>query len=367
MNALPVCTHLLLSFVAGICWYYTPYDTSTTLLVVASLGLLYFFSIQSHMRTRLLYLAIGLLGYLGGATRTHLLQRSHDSWSRAIKAKTISFSATITDIKKTSNKQYPYALFVTTKNNLRLHLYAPSDVCCLPGDIIAVRSAFVADHQPARFQHYLQKEGVLASIFLKPENFIIQSSTKWHLNRLLFRVRNYTTKALSLKMSPFTRSLFLMILFGYKDKTASKSIFPPFTQWGTVHQLARSGLHLIIFIALWAFLLNCMPLPFMIRQLLLILIVIFYMLISWSSISIIRALSMFLLHRAFLAYKIPTHPLYIFMVTSLLVLYHNPLQLFFLDFQLSFALTGAIIVFYYIARIQYKNFTKSLRKHLVFH
>lgn len=367
MNALLASTHLLAGLIAGICWYYTSLATNALLILLAlACAIACFFFDQARLKIYCLYLTLGILGCAAGILRTHYLQHSYNASRRVISEKNITFSATVQDFKKNNDSRYPYTLQATTQNNITFQLYAPLGTYCEPGDTITVYSAFVTSHQTDSFQQYLQKEGTLTSIFLKEGNFTIQPSAAWNFNRLPFKIRNYVTTALALKMAPATKNLFLMILFGYKNSKNTKSLATPFAQWGTIHQLARSGLHLIIFIALCGFLLNCIPLSFIIRQFLLTLIVIFYMLISWPSISIMRAFIMFFLHRLLVACRVPVHPLYIFIITFLTILFYNPLQLFFLDFQLSFTLTGAIILFYYTTRLQSKNFKKSLRKYLLF-
>src|SRR3990167_3930800 len=116
-----------------------------------------------------------------------------------------------------------------------------------------------------------------------------------------------------------------------------------FQQWGLSHVLARSGLHLVIFVFIWRWLLNFLPLSFYRKNLLLLFISLVYALCSWPSVSFIRAwyaLIFYFFCALFL--RRPSHTLHIISLVYCIILFLNPLQLFFLDFQLSFLLTYAL-------------------------
>ena len=66
---------------------------------------------------------------------------------------------------------------------------------------------------------------------------------------------------------------------------------------------------------------------------------ILYFILSWPSISFIRAFLIFLFTKYCNLHRHPTHFMHILLLTCCIVLLINPLQLFFLDFQLSFFLT----------------------------
>ena len=112
-----------------------------------------------------------------------------------------------------------------------------------------------------------------------------------------------------------------------------------FKVWGIVHHLARSGLHLAIFILCWVFLLHFLPLSFMVKHLFLLIISLIYFFLSTPSISFIRAFHLFLLFTLSSLLKVPMTAFHAIILSSLITLLYNPYQLFFLDFQLSFYLT----------------------------
>ena len=115
-----------------------------------------------------------------------------------------------------------------------------------------------------------------------------------------------------------------------------------FRQWGISHYLARSGLHLTIFTFIWLMLFRLFPFSFFFKQLFMLLLCSIYLVFSWSSISFLRAFYSFFLYTICNICKIPIHFLHILTLVTLYVAICNPIQIFFLDFQLSFALTFAL-------------------------
>ncbi|MGB8366809.1 MAG: ComEC/Rec2 family competence protein, partial [Candidatus Babeliales bacterium] len=144
-------------------------------------------------------------------------------------------------------------------------------------------------------------------------------------------------KKMSSKTFLFFSSLFLGNRTIQKEKIQSMS--EQFKKWGISHLLARSGIHLTIFIFTWQAIFSLIPLSFALKQYILILISIVYFIFSWPSISFIRAFSIFMLYQLCTIINRPTHFLHFCLLTCFLFLIFNPMQLFFLDFQLSFSLT----------------------------
>lgn len=197
------------------------------------------------------------------------------------------------------------------------------------------------------FVWYLIKEGVMATLFMDRFSHELLNRPENSLNRAISELREHTVQSLKKKMSRRTFQLFSSIFLGYKpvpkqELEASKNHF---ATWGLMHYLARSGLHMVIFIFVWQVLLGLLPLPFVFKQISLILLTIIYCLLSWTSISFIRAVLSFLLLKLCTLLFLRTNFLHILTIVCFTVVLHNPLQLFFLDFQLSFGLTFALALF----------------------
>ena len=137
--------------------------------------------------------------------------------------------------------------------------------------------------------------------------------------------------------------LFSAIFLGKKNKTQTyDKSKDQFKIWGISHYLARSGLHLVIFIMIWHLILCLFPIPFRWKQSILIALALIYALLSWSSVSFIRALTVFMLYKIATIFEIQMHIVHSITLACLFTLLYNPAHLFFLDFQLSFALTFAL-------------------------
>lgn len=190
------------------------------------------------------------------------------------------------------------------------------------------------------FQNYLFKEGFLASIFLtKDQDITLLERPKYSFNRWLWNLKTRIYNELAAKMDKQTFTYFALIFLGNTQQPEITQMRETFNYWGLSHYLARSGLHIVLFILIWTFLFRFIPIRLRWKQFILILICIIYKLLSWSSIPFIRAFYVFLLMEGGKLLDLQTHFLHLLSIVCILVLVSNPLQLFFLDFQLSFGLT----------------------------
>lgn len=192
------------------------------------------------------------------------------------------------------------------------------------------------------FERYLMKEGILATLFIDTSKYVVEYRPTYSIRRWFHTYRQNLVASLKRKLSPSTFPLFASLFLGIKNKKDLELLNQQFKQWGISHYLARSGLHLTVVITIYEALFRFIPLPFMLRQLLLLFLGAIYYLLSWASISFIRAFLMFIYYKLSLLTHVPTHFLHIICATCYLILMVNPFQLFFLDFQLSFLLTAAL-------------------------
>ena len=211
------------------------------------------------------------------------------------------------------------------------------------GDTIKFSNIFLKKSKNHAFARHLLKEGSYISFFAKNIPELMHRPT-YSLPRTLFNEKIHILTSIKNKMSYKCYTLFASLFLGNKthNKKYLTTIKEQFKYWGLSHYLARSGLHLIIFLLLFTFLLRLIPFSRTIKSLILTILCLLYALFSWSSISFIRALLtyFFLLFYIFFNFQINT--LHILSLITFIVLITNPLQLFFLDFQLSFGLTFAL-------------------------
>ena len=226
----------------------------------------------------------------------------------------------------------------------RIQVYSRIKPTVEVSDRIGLHNFVIKKPKEEEFKRYLLKEGITATLFIDQLDYSIISRPLFSLNRWLDVKRSSILADFKGCLSSETFSLFSSLFLGYKGipKRQKEAQQNRFKQWGISHYLARSGLHLVIIITLVEVLLCLLPLPFLLKQLFLLLAVIIYFLLTWSSISFIRALCIFCAYKLSIMLRIPTHFVQVLLLCCLMILIANPLHLFFLDFQLSFGLTFAI-------------------------
>lgn len=210
------------------------------------------------------------------------------------------------------------------------------------GDLVTINRLFF--RQPpigSDYERYLIKEGLTGHFKLKAENIVITSHPKSSLRRTFYTMRNRIVSTLKTKLSRETFSLFISIFWGKHaiNQRQMETIRSKFRPWGILHYLARAGLHVSMLVLLLGKAISFLPIPVMLRTLLGTGIITFYTLITWSSISFIRATLVFFLLSLCTLLWLPAHGLYRLTLACMLILLCNPYQLFFLDFQLSFLVT----------------------------
>lgn len=218
------------------------------------------------------------------------------------------------------------------------------------GDKIQIADVVFKKIENKDFNLYLAKEKICATVFIDTSKITQLSSPDRSISRYLSHLRNRIFSTLQQQTSKETFTLFSSIFLGNKASVKQEMEFAkePFKVWGISHYLARSGLHLLIFGIVWHFILGFLPILFFWKQLFLLLLIICYALLSWPSISFNRALIMFLVAKFCLLHKIPLHYVHLICLATCIILICNPLQLFYLDFQLSFGLTFALAWFNHI-------------------
>lgn len=138
--------------------------------------------------------------------------------------------------------------------------------------------------------------------------------------RTIAQIRDNLYQRLQQKLSPTAFSLFSTLFLGNKRRDDIREQRHFFGFWGITHFLARSGLHVALFIMLWSMLFGFVPLPFFLKHSLLLLICGTYFLLSWPSVSFLRAFSVFLLYEFGVLCKQQTHFIHLLSLVCLTLL-----------------------------------------------
>ncbi len=192
------------------------------------------------------------------------------------------------------------------------------------------------------FKKYLMRKGIVASLFKESIAIITIKKPYWSINRLIHQARASIAESLQTKIPRKVRSLFFSIFLGKRTNKHTSMLRQHCKIWGISHYLARSGLHLILFICIWQLFLNLFPFSTNIKTIAAMILSILYCMLSWPSVSFSRALYTFLLHQLCKLVSLPSSSTRLLGIVCFLTLLINPHHLFFIDFQLSFTLAFAI-------------------------
>ena len=195
------------------------------------------------------------------------------------------------------------------------------------------------------FKLYLYKEDIDATAFQPKVQVKVIHHPTYSCKRWISQKKKMLHYKLLKKMNPSTFALFSSLFMGNRAsiKQELEPHKPLFKVWGISHFLARSGIHLLIFILLLSRLLSLIPAPFFIKHGFLLFCAFLYFLFSWPSVSFNRAFYTFLFYKVTTFLTIPLHSMHALALICLIILIQSPLQILFLDFQLTFLLTFCLI------------------------
>lgn len=192
----------------------------------------------------------------------------------------------------------------------------------------------------ASYGDYLIKEHVIASVFLQKKNYVcVIDRPSWSVKRWIWLQKYRILSSIKEKVSPLAYAYFALIFLGYKQLEQNHTLRKVFNLWGLAHFLARAGLHIMLFIWIWQLFLGLLPLPGVVKRGVLFFVCGVYALFSWISIPFFRAYVVFVLGRCATMVDQQINFLHLLTVSCLFVLLFNPMYIFFLDFQLTYALT----------------------------
>ena len=197
------------------------------------------------------------------------------------------------------------------------------------------------------FQRYQIKEHIVATIFDDTPTYTIDYHPTWSLRNWIWNQKKRLLDGLANKFSPHTFRFFSSLFLGNRAcvKTSLEETNEQFKIWGISHFLARSGLHLALFLFIWHTIFCLIPIPLMSKQIIIIFLSCIYFILTWTSAPFTRSFALFIASKLCLFTKTSFHLLHYVTLVCLCFLIYSPLYLFFLDFQLSFALTFALAWF----------------------
>ncbi|MCK4650761.1 ComEC/Rec2 family competence protein [Candidatus Babeliales bacterium] len=357
-NNLPLLFFPIISLILGINWQKL-YCCNIYLIFLTILTILFTILISNQKTINLRSLQILTLPifFFSGAFLFQCQKNKHQFLSEKLKKIKIDIIAKVKDKQETDEKikeilkikvkQIKYnKQQIYQKTNFDIICYIKTSTNTNIGDTIELKN--ISPTIPITklnisgnpmFKDYLTKENIIASIFTKKLIYKKIYSEKYSLKKWLWNKKNTLFKNLKTKLLPISTSYFCSIFLGNKKEKSFSDLKTMFSHWGICHYLARSGLHIILFILIWKFLLSLLPLHIYLKKIIVIILCLFFLIFSWTSISFLRAFYIFLLYEIGKIFNQQTTFLHLLSIVCLTILLLNPIQIFFLDFQLSFVLT----------------------------
>lgn len=232
-----------------------------------------------------------------------------------------------------------------------IRIYSHDEMPYRVGDKISLNNITLPAAKPSTSSviNFLVKNGVLFSLFISSKSKRLRKLYSPHLSvqRAVHHMRNTVYQKIQKGMSVPVFSYFSSLFLGNRveDEAANASMVPLFKDWGISHFLARSGLHLVIIVSMWEYLLTVLPIGYLLKQIVLLIMTLLYALLSWTSISFMRALITLLYTKLSSIGYNQVHAIHAISIVALVILAYNPACLFFPDFQLSFFLTLCLMWF----------------------
>ncbi len=232
----------------------------------------------------------------------------------------------------------------TQTSNKTIVFYTKSNTNISVGDMVTFYDIMCKRPSSEDFQRYQIKEQVIATVFDDTPKHVVNYHPTWSLRNWIWTQKKRLLDDLANKFSHNTFRFFTSLFLGNRAcvKASLEETNEQFKIWGISHFLARSGLHLALFIMIWNSLFCFIPIPLVCKQLIITLLSCIYFILTWTSAPFTRSFALFLVSKLCLFTKTSFHLLHYVTLVCLCFLLYCPLYLFFLDFQLSFALTFAL-------------------------
>jgi len=336
----------IIGIITGILTYHS--TIAGTLPVLIGIGLLIvvptIITSAQHMHFTLVAYLFSLIGY-GAAwyeTSPHELFCTHYATPQII-------TGTVVDYMHCAHMNYPHRITIALEGAFADQvMYVYTNKISSPDDILnnfLITRPLTLKKPTSSFGYYLIKEGIIGTAFVPHIKLTYHKTPTITWNAWLHATRAAIFTRIQQALSPEHFALYSTLFLGNKsyDKAETDPIHTHFRTWGISHIFARSGIHIAIIINLLLYALTFLPVPYTFKISFAACICTIYACCSWSTISFARALCMFLLASYCIVLRRQVSGLYLLALTTLWVLLWHPLNLFFLDFQLSFALTGALI------------------------
>ena len=270
----------------------------------------------------------------------------------------------VESIQHSLNNKFPYCTIIKIekikedsnkwiKLSNYIQIYSLEEPSIKTDDTILVKNVRLNNINNLDFKNYLMRININNSFFTKKIFFKILNRPNFSVKRNFENIKYKLINRIQSKMKNNAFCLFSSIFLGNKN-LVKKDMQPTsykFANWGISHIIARSGLHLWILILVLQIIFSLFR-SFIVRRILMIIIMIMFYIISWPAIPFTRSIITYILFEFCNIFGFTHNTIHLFLLTCIIILTSNPIQIFFLDFQLSFIITYILL---WYAQIIHKN------------
>lgn len=203
---------------------------------------------------------------------------------------------------------------------------------------------------PGQFDYagYLRWRGIVAQCKIANKNSVIVSEDSPGFsaqNSIFAPVRSYLIARIERHFAPFASSFLKALLFGQREGV-DDDILENFQNAGVMHVLAISGLHVGFVALIFYVVMSFFPIYFKYRNFLIIFLLLFYMFLTGSPPSVVRATIMAIILLLSINVERPASVYNSIFAAALIILLFQPQQFFWVGFQFSFIAVLSIMYFY---------------------
>lgn len=230
----------------------------------------------------------------------------------------------------------------------QISVYSKTRTAAIIGDKILLKSVSIKPPTKNITENDLSlaKTGSCATVFLASKyQYKILEQGADSLRSTLWNLRQKIYASITQHLSPQTAAYTGLLFFGNKQHEATTELQNVFARWGLSHYLARSGLHIVLLVAMWFMLLRFIPIHIRFKTLIFSAFILLYAICSWESTSFLRAFFVFLCTQSGLWLGRETQTLHLLTIICMGMILYNPFLIFYLDFQLTFGLTFGLLTF----------------------
>jgi ComEC/Rec2-related protein len=268
----------------------------------------------------------------------------------------------VSSLEPSSTKQYPWRMQIYLTDPLLNGYYIDLFLRQKPNAWVNDKVAITLPKSRQKREKedlflFLRKEKIIETIFAHSVYPKILYRPTISISRRCTSIKNRILFCLKKNIAPITEKLINAMVLGRKPVRDEEWFFiqDSMQKWGIIHYLARSGLHVTLIIILIFSVFRWIPLPLSFKKLAAIALLAFFTLLTWMSVSFQRAVSTFSLGVLAQCFYQPTQSMQLLCISAIITCLLNPWQIFFLDFQLSFLMTGFLILFFDHKNEHHKN------------